>query len=65
MVPNLSVEIWAMPEVLLRKERETTTTETTSTLKPDTEDVLTTTRTSFNAESMVDQTTMIRVLMLM
>jgi hypothetical protein len=62
MVPNLSVEIWAMPEEPPKRVRETITTEITSTLKLDTEDVPIATKTFFNAESMVDQTTMIRVL---
>jgi predicted amino acid racemase len=50
--------------VQLRKEREIKETEKSSIRKPDIEDVLLQTPTSSNAESMVDQTRMTRVLTL-
>jgi hypothetical protein len=49
-------------ELVLEPRQETKETETTSIPKPVTEDVLLTTITSSNAESMADQTKMIRVL---
>jgi hypothetical protein len=48
-----------MERVQLKKERETKTTDNHSILKLDIEDVLLQTKTSSNAESMVDQTKMI------
>jgi hypothetical protein len=50
---------------VLEPRPETITTEKTSILKLDTEDVLLQTPTSSNAESMVDQTKVINPLMLM
>jgi hypothetical protein len=63
-VPTSSAEILDLEEVL-EPEPETTTTERTSTRKLDTEDAQVETLTSSNAEDTADQTTMIRVLMLM
>jgi hypothetical protein len=64
MEPKLYVKILDLVKVLPVR-RETTKTEITLTLKLDTEDVLLQAKTSFNAESMVDQTTMTRALWLM
>jgi hypothetical protein len=64
-VPKLSVKILDMVKVQLKKEREIKTTERHSTLKLDIEDVLKETLTSFNAESMVDQTTRTTLLKLL
>jgi len=63
MVLPSSVKIWASVEVL-ELTPETETTEPTLTLKLVTEDAVLHTLTSFNAESMVDQTTETRVLKL-
>jgi hypothetical protein len=63
-VPTSSAEIWAS-ELVLEPEPEIIKTEKTSTTKLETEDVQVETPTSSNAESMVDQTTMTRVLKLM
>jgi hypothetical protein len=62
MVPISSAEILDSVKVL-EPDLETTTTEKTLTVKLDIEDVLVETLTSSNAEDMVDQTTMTRVLM--
>jgi hypothetical protein len=64
MVPTLSVEIWASVPVL-EPRPEDMKTRKISILKPVTEDVLLTTITFFNAESMVDQTKMTEALKLM
>jgi len=64
MVHKLFVKILDSVKVLPAR-RETMETETTSTLKLDTEDALPQTEASCNAESMVDQTTMTRALWLM
>jgi hypothetical protein len=61
MVPISSAEILDSEKVL-EPDLETTTTEKTSTVKLEIEDVLVETIISSNAESMVDQTTMTRVL---
>jgi hypothetical protein len=60
-VPELSVKILDLVMVLLKKERETNTTEKDSILKLDTEDVLQETLTSSIAESTVDQIKMIHL----
>jgi hypothetical protein len=64
MVLELFVKTSAMAQVEEARE-ETITTEKTSTTKLDTEDAQIHTLISCNAESMVVQTTMIEVLMLM
>jgi hypothetical protein len=61
MVLESSVEMLDS-ELVLPVREETPTTDRTSILKLDTEDVHVETTTSSNAESMVDQTTMTRVL---
>jgi hypothetical protein len=61
MVPISSAEILDS-ELVQEPKLETTTTEITSMVKLEIEDVLVETLTFFNAESMVDQTTMTRVL---
>jgi hypothetical protein len=63
-VPELSAETWASVKVL-EPTPETETTEKTSILKLETEDVRIQILTSSNAESMVDQNKATRVLMLM
>jgi hypothetical protein len=60
----LSAEIWVMVRVL-EPTPETSTTEPPSIPKLDIEDVLLEIPLSFNAEDMVDQTKMTRVLKLM
>jgi hypothetical protein len=62
-VPTLFAET-SVTERVLEPRREMVKTEKTLIMKLDTEDVLITTITSFNAESMVDQIIMIEVLML-
>jgi hypothetical protein len=64
MVLELFVKTLATAQVEEARE-ETITTEKTSIMKPDTEDAHTITTAFSNAESMVVQTTMIEVLMLM
>jgi hypothetical protein len=64
MVQELFVKTLATAQVEEARE-ETITTEKTSTMKPDIEDAHTQTPAFLNAESMVVQTTMIEVLMLM
>jgi hypothetical protein len=64
MVLELSVEIWALP-LVPEPRPETITTEKTSILKQDTEDVLLQAIRFLTAESMEDQTTMTRALKLM
>jgi hypothetical protein len=64
MVLILSVEILDSEKVL-EPNPETTTTEKTSTTKLDIEDAQEDTQISFNAEDMVDQTTMTRAPKLM
>jgi len=64
MVPELFVKILDMVMVQPKRVRETTVTEKPLILKLDTEDAMVETPASSNAEDMVDQTKMTRVLML-
>jgi len=64
MVLELYARISDTVKVLLRKERETPTTEKDSTLKLVTEDAMLETLESSNAESTVDQITMTSLLKL-